>query len=312
MKQLSPEAFAQAREFLKNQARPLERALFEYHFERWTPEQVVAELVLYQNDDGGFGHGLEADVRTPYSSALATSWALRILVEVGVTAASPIVGSSLRYLAATYDKEKQVWRVVPPETNLSPHAPWWHDEGGSLERTFGNFIIIPRVQIVASLQTYAALVPADWLDDLTEQVVRDVEATDPLGEGGGSDLQYAIELAETKELRRPFKDRLVRRIRHSVPQVINRDPEQWRTYTLTPLRAAPTPTSVAADLIRDEVQAYLDFLIDQQRPEGNWEPNWSWGPFFPEEQAKAMQEWRGVLTLEALRALKAYGRLEND
>ena len=62
MKQLSHEAFDRARQFLKTQARPLDRALFEYRFEDGPIEPVIEELARFQNDDGGFGNGLELDI----------------------------------------------------------------------------------------------------------------------------------------------------------------------------------------------------------------------------------------------------------
>jgi len=69
MKRLSREAFDRARQFLKTQARPLDRAMFEYRFEGASAESVIAELARFQNDDGGFGRALEPDLRTPDSSA---------------------------------------------------------------------------------------------------------------------------------------------------------------------------------------------------------------------------------------------------
>ena len=55
MKHLNREAFDRARHFLKTQARPLERAMFEHRFEAAPAERVIAELAPFQNDDGGFG-----------------------------------------------------------------------------------------------------------------------------------------------------------------------------------------------------------------------------------------------------------------
>ena len=57
MKKLSREAFDRARDFIKAQARPLDRALFEHRFEGASADLVIAELACFQNDDGGFGHG---------------------------------------------------------------------------------------------------------------------------------------------------------------------------------------------------------------------------------------------------------------
>ena len=54
-----------------------------------------------------------------------------------------MVRKAVAYLITTYDNEAQVWRAVSPDTNSFPHAPWWHDEGGSLARLFDDFRIIP-------------------------------------------------------------------------------------------------------------------------------------------------------------------------
>ena len=309
MKRLSPSAFALARQFLQTQARPLERALFAWRFEQGPPEPVVAALAAFQNDDGGFGHALEPDLRTPTSSALASSLALRILQEVECPAAGPLIAGAVRFLLATYDPAAAVWRVAPPDTNDYPHAPWWHDDAGSLARAFDGFLIIPRAEIVGSLHHFAALVPLDWLREVTERTVQDIEATDPLGSGGGNDLDYSLRLAETAELPPPFKARLVRRLRRAVPQAVNQDPQRWGSYTITPLKVAPSPRSPVADLVAESLQSYLDYLIAGQSAAGTWDPVWSWGTAYPSAWEEARHEWRGHLTLETLTALRAYGRV---
>ena len=139
MKQLSREAFDRACRFLKTQARPLDRALFEYRFKGGSAESAAAELARFQNDDGGFGRALEPDLRTPTLSALATGIGLRMLKELKFLADHPMVQGAVRFLLATFDGQTQVWRVALRDANSFPHAPWWHDERGSLARTFDDF-----------------------------------------------------------------------------------------------------------------------------------------------------------------------------
>ena len=61
MKTLTKPEFEQAANYLRTQARPLERALFAYHFEGGPIDTVYAELAKFQNADGGF-FGLEPDI----------------------------------------------------------------------------------------------------------------------------------------------------------------------------------------------------------------------------------------------------------
>ncbi|MBN2983028.1 hypothetical protein [Cohnella algarum] len=78
-KLLEPSRFEAARQFMKRRARPLERAVYEHEFESGSESEVLKELAEFQNPDGGFGCGLEPDLRCKESSALATTRALDIL-----------------------------------------------------------------------------------------------------------------------------------------------------------------------------------------------------------------------------------------
>jgi hypothetical protein len=309
LNQLSREAFERARRFLMTEARVIDRALFVHRFENAPSENVIEALTHYRNDDGGFGHGLEPDLRTPNSSALATGHALEILAELGCSAEHPLVVGAVRYLLATFEENSGVWRVVPHDANDHPHAPWWHDEGGSLSRTFDGFLVIPRAQIVGLLHRFSAWVSADWLAALTERTVADIETIEPFGSGGGDDLKYALSLAETPTLSPHWRARLMRRIRAVLPAAVSRDPAAWDTYTITPLKVIASPKSPILDLVEDAVQRHLDYQIAHQSAAGTWDPVWTWGEFYPDHWETARHEWRGVLTLETLTVLRAFGRV---
>jgi hypothetical protein len=309
VKRLTPEAFDRACHLLRSQARPLDRALFEYRFEGAPAEPVLAELSRFQNRDGGFGRALEPDLRTPSSSALATAIGLRLLKELGCDADHATVGSTVHWLLNAFDPLTDVWRVAPYDVNDHPHAPWWHDKAGSLARTFDDFSVIPRADLVGLLYHYASLAPARWLRDITETTVASIETIEPLGSGGGDDLVCALHLAESEELPLPFKERLLARIRSVVPDAVSRDPGEWGSYCITPLKVAPSPESPIADLIWDALQLHLDYQIDHQTAEGSWDPVWSWGDVYPDAWMQAKLEWRGHLTLETLTVLRAFGRI---
>jgi hypothetical protein len=309
MKMLSPAAYGRASLFLRTEARALHRALFAFRFEGAPADAVAEALSAYRNADGGFGHALEADVRTPASSALATGIGLQVLKELGRPASDPLVEGAVRYLLDTFDARSQVWRVIPAEANDHPHAPWWHDEGGSLARTFDGFLIIPRAQLVGLLHHFAADVPAPWLEALTERTVADVETIDELGTGGGDDLAYALSLAEEEALPEGYRQRLLRRLRAAVPRAVSRDPAEWHTYSLHPLKVIHSPASPVSDLLPAAIEADLDYQITRQTPEGTWDPVWTWGDAYPEAWQQARHEWRGHLTLETLTILCNFGRV---
>jgi hypothetical protein len=69
------------------------------------------------------------------------------------------------------------------------------------------------------------------------------------------------------------------------------------------LSFAPEPDSLARALFDDTtVQAHLDYLAQGQKEDGGWTFNWpAWSP-------AAELDWRGFLTVDALRVLRANGR----
>jgi hypothetical protein len=305
---LTDESRKRAFAFLRTGARPLERRLARARFEGWSYAPVLDALEGFRNADGGFGSAIEPDVRTPSSSALGTCLALRVLREAGCGFDDEMVRGAIDFLVETCDRASMTWRVVPPDANEHPHAPWWHDVKGSLAKTFDGFRIIPRALAVSHLHAFSKLVPPGFLAEVTEAAVDAIERAPVLGSGGGSDLEYTIELAETPDLPPDLRGRLGRRIRSAIPDVVERDPIRWGTYCITPLRIAPRPDAFGADLIRDELEAHLDFTIGHQAEDGAWDPTWTWGDSYPEIWPIAREEWRGILTLETLTALRAFGR----
>lgn len=139
--------------FIKNNCDRLHRALFEYNFFHGNPDGVVSALGEYQNDDGGFGHGLEPDFLLPTSSPMATTLAFQILSCIK----SPdlhIVKRAIEYFESTFDEDRNGWWSVPREVNDYPHAPWWsyndEENGTIIDRHWGN----PTSEIIGILYEY--------------------------------------------------------------------------------------------------------------------------------------------------------------
>jgi len=304
---LNMNGFERAREFILADGRPLEKALIKLEFGGGSVGEVLTHLRAFQNPDGGFGKALEADLRTPTSSALCTEIGLRMMAELNISPDHPMVVGAVKYLLESYDQESQVWRVIPENANDYPHAPWWHDEGGSLARTFDNYSVIPRAGILAYLHHYSELVPDRWLDEVTAATLVDIQSLETEKFGGGGDaLVYTQRLAEALNLKGECAW-LTQRTQELAEAIVTKDPEQWTSYSAPPLKLAPTPESISAGPMADYLPLHLDYLIENQSPEGYWDVTWVWSDF-PEEWENAKREWRGVLTLDVLRSLRAFGR----
>ena len=115
MRQLSAAQFTRAADFIYEQGRPLERALFRWHFHGSGRQVVLRTLAAFQNDDGGFGNALEPDLRTPLSSALATGIALNLLVELAADVNESMLIRAVSYLIDSISMDTICWRVIPNE-----------------------------------------------------------------------------------------------------------------------------------------------------------------------------------------------------
>ena len=71
--------FDAAAEFMAGHARVLDRRVFQRLFQGGAPEPFRDAVAAYRNDDGGFGHALEPDLRTATSQPAAVEMALRIM-----------------------------------------------------------------------------------------------------------------------------------------------------------------------------------------------------------------------------------------
>ena len=305
---LSPERYAAARAFLCERARPLERRAFETDFEGAPSWPVFDELAHFQNPDGGFGHGLEPDALTGASGALATSVALHRLAEAGASADHPMVAAAVAYLQQTIDPTTRTWRIVPEATAEAPHAPWWAQDG--LEKRFHGFTLNPKADIVALLYTLGPAADEGWLDALAEDVVREVEGRAAAGLEM-HDMINVVHLLDAPHLSPALRRRLLELIVPVAQESVGHGPEDWVGYGLKPLALAPRPDAALAPALAGAVDAHLDHLVAVQADDGAWWPQWSWGDgVFPDAWADSRLAWAGMLTLDALRQLHAYGRIE--
>ena len=115
-----------AGKFIYQNARPLDLARWQYLFENGSKENVLKALSVYQNADGGFGHGLEADCWNPESSPVQTWAATEIIREIHPEDKDhPVIRGILRYLENTKDFDGHSWANTIPSNDSYPHAPWW-------------------------------------------------------------------------------------------------------------------------------------------------------------------------------------------
>jgi hypothetical protein len=283
-----------ATRFLAGNARVLDRRRFERLFAGGDSEPVRAAVAAYRNDDGGFGHALEPDGRTPGSQPAAVQLALRTLHEADAWD-DGLVGGALDWLERTAPAEGGTV-FVAPGIETWPHAPWWAPVDGLPPS------LITTGPIAGALHAHAVGHP--WLERATEMIWRRI---DEPGELGSYDVRGVFAFLQHV----PDRDRAEAAVETVGTLLFERDLVEVDPdapgEVHGPLDFAPLPDSIARRLFdRSTIEAHLDRLASGQLDDGGWTFNW------PAWSTAAELDWRGSLTVDALGVLAANGRWSGE
>jgi hypothetical protein len=296
---LSKVQFEKARHFLLTRARKLEAALFLHEFEEASVTEVYKELAAFQNPDGGFGHALEPDLRCEESSVLATTTALQTLA-VGQYRNQEMIDRALRYLLNAYDEHRKGWDIIPKEAENAPRAIWWNY--GAFDNHWGN----PSAEVVGYFNQFPSSDLVDWTAELNRYAIQYLIEDCELNEM--SEMQCYLRWADT--LTDDSHRQFIEKLDAFVENTIVRDPQERQGYCGYPLMVVHSPDSRYYTKYVDVIPGDLDRLIASQEDDGCWGPNWFWGRYEEVWETAAKTEWQGILTLNALRTLRNYGRLQ--
>lgn len=258
-------------------------------------------LAAYANEDGGYGHALEPDLRGPVSQPLHTAHALSVLDSIG-RCGGLRVERICRYLTAVSTREGALPALLPTQRGYpaAPFIPIVDDPPAELLATG------PVVGLLHRNAVWHA-----WLFRATDFCWSAVDALDV-------SHPYEIEAAVAfldgvpdRPRAEAAAERLGRLVREQRLAVL--DPERRAEYPVAagyapgeqhfPYDYARTPESLARRWFTDaEMERALDHLAAAQEEDGGWPVTWrQWAP-------GTGLEGRPLVTLRALEALRAHGR----
>ncbi|MEV6792337.1 hypothetical protein AB0M87_10120 [Streptomyces sp. NPDC051320] len=292
---------ARAEHFIWLTARVLEQRRFAYHFLDGGADQVEAALAAYLNEDGGYGHALEPDLRGPVSQPLHTAHALRVLDSVG-RCGGMRMERICRYLTEVSTKDGALPAVHPSQRGYpsAPFVPIVDDPPSELLATG------PVVGLLHRNEVWHA-----WLFRATDFCWA---AVDSLERSHPYEIQAAVaflDSAPDRSRAEAAADRIGRQVREQ--RLVVLEPADRAAYPVAPGYApgeqhfphdyAAAPGSLARGWFTDEeMDRSLDFLAAEQQQDGGWPVNWrSWAP-------GTHLEARPMVTIRALMTLRAHGR----
>jgi hypothetical protein len=281
--------FDAATTFIWLNARLIDRHRFAHLFLGHDAEPVLNSLRAYQNPDGGFGHALDPDLRTPASGPVATQYALETLAEVNAPT-DPMIGPAADFLASIARDDGGVPFMLKSAEDY-PHAEYFsYSDESSLIQTSAN---------AAALHALNASHP--WLDRATEWTWK---AVDEIEFDSAYGVRFALAFLDAV----PDADRAAEALDKLAPQLkasglVIEDPAQAEE-SRTPLDLSPWPNGRSRRLFeQDLIDRHLDALEAEQLDDGGWDFSWPhWNP-------AGAHEWRGEITVHTLRLLQSNGRL---
>jgi hypothetical protein len=284
---------AAAASFMATHARLLDRRRFEFLSGQGDAEAVLSAVDGYRNADGGYGWGLEPDLRAQESQPGGALHALEVFAEVGPCDRAVEVCD---WLARVSLPDGGVPFAVPV-ADPAGCAPFWvqaDPKSSALQST--AFVAGVGWRVAAGDERVAA---HPWLAAATRYCLDAIAALDDAPHA--IELRFAIgfldEVSASHDEARPLFEKLRRFVPADglVPVAGGKVGE-----TLRPLDFAPLPGRPGSELFdADVIAADLRRLADGQQDDGGWRVD------FDSYSPAAALEWRGYATVAALSVLRA-------
>ena len=268
---------------------------------------MLHALSFYQNEDGGFGHALEADNWNPESSPLTTQTATEILYAVDAPADHPIVQGVLRYLDSgkDFDLEHRQWPGTVPSNNDHPRAMWWTWDGKDA------FRYNPTAGLAAFILRYADRDSAVYQNSLAiaREAVAWLLAQEPFAEKHILFLfQRLVEFGKGHNI--PGFDEIAARVNALAPLCVCTDLSKYGVeYVDRPTDLITGPQHPWYPLIAEAAQAECDFLIASQLPDGSWPVPWKWWNEYTAEYEVAAYWWKSHIVLKHIVYLRNFKKV---
>lgn len=299
---LTKEDVKKIESFMLNKARDLELAYYNTLIDNDDPMMVSYALSMYQNRDGGFGHGLEPDNCCPSSSAIATSCALEMLKNCGFSRdnmdefTADMVNKAMKYIFINAPKINGIIAPVSEDTNKYPHAIWWNYSEDLVKEFKHNPEILLYIYAIHFLsprtknyQLALSLIKPmidDYLHDENvnkNYIICYTECYSILKKEG---INYRLE-------------ELFQKLISDIKKCISPE-EEWGSNNYPTLPYEVITEDFLIDEFVDLYNKSLDFMINNRLSIGVWDINWTWNNEYTDEYEVARIKWSGVIAVKNL------------
>jgi hypothetical protein len=291
---VSPD-LAAAETFMATHARLLDRGRFQVLLRSAEPVSLLAQLEAYRNPDGGFGWGLEPDLRDAPSQPVAAMHALQVFAE-----AAPATSQQSLELCDWLRDCTLADGGLPfalPITDPTGCAPHWAEADPTASSLQMTSQVAGNAQLLGRHQPSVAAHP--WLATATRYCLDAIRGLDQ--QPHAYELMFALRFLDAVADALPEAEALLSDLGQflpadgSVPVAGGAVGESLRLLDFAPYPGRPVRRLFTAEA----VAADLDRLAALQQADGGWPVD------FDSASPAAALEWRGHMTVQAVSILLA-------
>ncbi|TDD36474.1 hypothetical protein E1286_38215 [Nonomuraea terrae] len=281
--------------FLAGHARVLDRRRYDLLMGEGDAAGVLAALEGYRNVDGGYGWGLEPDLRSPESQPGAALHAFEVFDEIA-PATAPQAAALCDWLESVTLPDGGLPFALPIRDTAAT-APWWAGGDPTVSSLQITSVSAAAAHRVAAHDPAVAAHP--WLERATRYCLDAIHAMKEPPHAYV--LAFAVHFLDAVHDTQPGAAELLKRLGDHIPEDGRvRVEGGTEDEALRPLDFAPYPGRPARTLFEPEViAADLVRLAGEQRDDGGWAVDYA-----RISPAGAM-EWRGAATVSAVSVLRA-------
>lgn len=284
--------------FMATHSRLLDRRRFELLLGCGTAEAALTALAAYRNADGGYGSGLEPDLRSGSSQPVSALHAFEVFEEIAPdTASGAILLCDWLASITLPDRGLPFGLPISDPAGCAPFFVAVDPTRSSLHMTSMLAAIAHRIA-----RHDKTVADHGWLATATEYSLRCIRHLD--GPGHALEFRFALQFLDAVHDLVPGADAELRRLGGFLPASGSMPVEGGGAdEAMHLLDFAPEPHRPIRQLFpATAIEAELDRLVAAQRADGGWTVDW--GSF----SAAGAFEWRGWATVRALKILRANNR----
>jgi|GEM_PF-457238 len=261
-----------------------ERALWDFLFNKGPAARVQGILSGYKNSDGGFGHGLEHDIKAPMSNPLMLEFLLTIIHTTGLPPGS-LLDETPDWVESIQNDDGSLQN--PPGLGEYPRAQWWGDGQNKPDSITGNLLKLGLCPPPVRQRTRS------WVQE--NLTLDDVKSNEWLF------MSYHAFDYFMNEDDFPGVDEYRAATLENIYQTTLAHEERGEMNKLFPFfQFANGPDSIVAQQApQGLIDKLLDHLENSQREDGGW------------DDEHGLEYWQPYFSTVILLALKRFGRLDD-